>query len=290
MLIEIAVVQGPDAGGAKYTLLGFVEHLGTMRSGHYVAYVQRGMEVLQSPHWQSLLQKHGLAAESALCSQTSSTSAAPGRKQKKVSGAKAAANVSSTGRGETAKPSGAAHGKTATRHTARSDAAATGSAGAGPDDNSTEESSSTLHVNGKADEHQSIPDDWERNGAESTDRSQLGTASGPAGPDSQPPDLVTADTVTADTVTTDLDTASPVTLPNSLATSTNDPAVGQPTPPAKEPDTAQMGSRHEQAAAEDHQIAGQRSWFYISDTQVKAVSEADILKREAYILLYMRTG
>ena len=278
---EIAVVQGPDAGGARYTLLGFVEHLGTMRSGHYVAYVQRGVEVLQSPHWQSLLQKHGLAAESALCTQASSSlSLAPGRKQKRGSGAKAAATASSTDQGETAKPSGAADDKAAARqHTAHSDAAATSSAGAGADDKTTQGSSSTSHLNGKADEQQSIPDDWESNGAKSADESKLGSPPGPAG-DSQPADLVTAG----------LDTASAVTVPDGLATSIDDPAVGQPTPPAKEPDTAQMGSRHEQAAAEDSKLAGQRSWFYISDTQVKAVSEADILKREAYILLYMRTG
>ena len=275
---EIAVVQGPDAGGARYALLGFVEHLGTMRSGHYVAYVQRGMEVLHSQHWQSLLHKHGLAAESALCTQASSSlSPAPGRKQKS---AKAAATASSTDQGETAKPSGAADGKAAARqHTAHSDAAATSSAGAGADNKTTRGSSSTSHLNGKAEEQHSIPDDWESNGAKSTDESKLGSPPGSAS-NSHPADLVTAD----------LDTASAVTLPDSLATSTDDPAVGQPTPPAKEPDTAQMGSRHEQAAAEDNKLAGQRSWFYISDTQVKAVSEADILKREAYILLYMRTG
>lgn len=280
MLIEIAVVQGPDAGGAKYTLLGFVEHLGTMRSGHYVAYVQRGVEVLQSPHWQSLLQKHDLAAESALCSPNSSKPVAPGRKQKKGPGAKAAATAASTDRGGRAKLSGNADGKAAARqHTARSDAAAACGAGAGADDKETQASSSTPYLNGKADEQQSIPDDWESNGAKSTNESKLGSPPGPAG-DSQPSGIVTGD----------LKTASAVTLPDSLATSTDDPAVGQPTPPAKEPDTAQMGSRHEQAAAEDNKLAGQRSWFYISDTQVKAVSETDILKREAYILLYMRTG
>ena len=35
--------RGPDSRGAAYRLAGIVEHSGTMRGGHYVAYVNRRM-------------------------------------------------------------------------------------------------------------------------------------------------------------------------------------------------------------------------------------------------------
>ena len=277
-------MQGPDAGGATYTLLGFVEHLGTMRSGHYVAYVQRGMDVSQSPHLQSLLQKHGLAPASALGSQTSSSvSPAVGKKQKKVS--KAGLAAPSADRGAMSKLSSAADGTAAARQsTAASGAAATNSAGAGSDGEKSQ-ASSTLHMNGKVGEQQSIPDDWDSTGTRSTDNSNLGTPSGPD--DVVQPSVSRQPT---DTSSAEAGTAAAVASVGSLTTSTDGPALGQPTPSAKEPDTAQLRSRHENAATDNKQLAEQRSWFYISDTQVKAVSEADILRREAYILLYMRTG
>uniref|UniRef100_A0A061RH62 Ubiquitin carboxyl-terminal hydrolase 16/45 n=1 Tax=Tetraselmis sp. GSL018 TaxID=582737 RepID=A0A061RH62_9CHLO len=37
--------SGPDRDGARYELVSIVEHIGTMRSGHYVAYVRRTAEV-----------------------------------------------------------------------------------------------------------------------------------------------------------------------------------------------------------------------------------------------------
>lgn len=267
-------MQGHDAGGANYTLLGFVEHLGSMRSGHYVAYVQRGLDVAQSPHLQSLLQKHGLAPESAQSSQASSgVSTAINKKQKKGLAAPSA------DRGGTFKPSGAADGR---QPKAASGAAATHGAGAGLEDEKSN-ASSTVHMNGKAGKQQSVSDDWDSNGGRSADKSDLDSPSGSdvsqLGGGSQPTDTVTAEP----------DTASEVASAETLTTSTDDPAGGQPTPPIKEPDIAQLGSRHVNAAAQDKQLAGQRSWFYISDTQVKTVSEADILRREAYILLYMRT-
>ena len=276
MLIGSVTMQGPDAGGAKYTLLGFVEHLGSMRSGHYVAYVQRGMDISQSPHLQSLLQKHGLAPESALSNQAT----AVGKKQKK--GPNAALAAPSADRGPRSKPSGAADGPAVARQpTAASDAAATNGAGACLDEDKSQDSS-TLHMNGKDDEQQSIPDDWDSNSTRSTGKPNLDAPSGP--------DVVQPGCQPTDTVTAEIGAASAEASAESLTTSTDGSAVEQPTPPAKEPDTAQLGSRHEKAAAEDKELAGQRSWFYISDTQVKTVSEADILRREAYILLYMRTA
>lgn len=277
MLIGSVIVQGPDAGGATYTLLGFVEHLGTMRSGHYVAYVQRGMDVSQSPDMRSLLQKHGLAPQSALSSQTSS-SVSPAVRNKQKKGSKAALAAPRADRGATSKLSGAADSTAAARQSkAASGAAATNGAQAGLDGEKSQ-ASSTLHMNGKVDAQQSIPDDWDSTGTRSTDTSS---------PDVVQPDGGCQPTHTA---SAEADTAFGVASAESLTTSTGGPAVGQPTPPTKEPDTTQLGSRREKAATDDKQLAGQRSWFYISDTQVKTVSEADILRREAYILLYMRTG
>ena len=46
---------------------------------------------------------------------------------------------------------------------------------------------------------------------------------------------------------------------------------------------------HRLRSKDDTQQA-QRVWYYISDTQVKPGTEADVLSREAYILLYMRTA
>ena len=83
-----------DTHNANYTLLGFVEHMGTMRSGHYVAYVQRGLNVSDSPHLLSLLQKHGMAAAPEANSSRSITSPAVGRAKKKGSAAKASSSSS----------------------------------------------------------------------------------------------------------------------------------------------------------------------------------------------------
>ena len=59
-------MQGPDAQGVQYALVGVVEHRGSqLSSGHYAAYVQRG---LQSPL------QHA-AAPPATQSQPSATSA-----------------------------------------------------------------------------------------------------------------------------------------------------------------------------------------------------------------------
>ena len=43
-------VQGPDAAGVRYTLVGVVEHRGSqLSSGHYSAYVQRGLQATARP-------------------------------------------------------------------------------------------------------------------------------------------------------------------------------------------------------------------------------------------------
>ncbi|KAL3160017.1 hypothetical protein ABBQ38_010403 [Trebouxia sp. C0009 RCD-2024] len=284
-------VQGPDARGARYTLLGFVEHLGTMRSGHYVAYVQRGMDDADSLPLQSLLHKHGLAAQPPPgASDSSSVPPAHGKKQKKSAAPKAMAPGSSTDKGAASSSppeEGAAaskHGKPAARdaETCSSDAVATDGIAAGLDDHNAP-SCSAVHMNGQADQQQSVPDDWESDGGKPADKSHI---------DSHipSPEVRQADGggQPTDTSAAASDTASAVGPAASLTPTKEGPVVGQPTPPPKESDTAQVGSRREKAAAEDKTAPGQRSWFYISDTQVKAVSEADILRREAYILLYMR--
>lgn len=287
-------VQGPDAGGARYTLLGFVEHLGTMRSGHYVAYVQRGMNDSHSTHLQSLLRKHGLVPQSPPASQdSSSASPAHGKKQKKRSAAKAAAAAAGSdkaaGSSSTSEAGASEHHMAVARDAATPafDAVATNGVAAEVDGNKAQ-SSSTVHMNGQTDHQQIVPDNWESDNGKSADKSQRdSSAGGPA------VGQVHGDSQPTDTGIAEPDTVSDVGPAATLTLSSEGPVVGQPTPPAKEPDTAQVGSRQEAAAsslAEHQSVPGQRSWFYISDSQVKTVSEADILKREAYILLYMRTG
>ena len=278
-------MQGPDAGGARYTLLGFVEHLGTMRSGHYVAYVQRGMDDAHSRPLQALLQKHGLAAQPPLKTPDSSgVPPARGKKQKKGVATQAAMPASSSDRA--AAPSSVPEQGSATNkhgEAAASDPVATNDVAAGLAGDKAQ-SSSAVHMNGQADQQQSVPDDWESDGSKSANKSQIdasipGSEVRQADDGSQPTDTGTAES----------DAASAVGPAASL-TPLNEGPLGQPTPPAKEPYTGQVGSRQEQAASENISVQGQRSWFYISDTQVKNVSEADILRREAYILLYMRIG
>lgn len=288
---DIMSVQGPDARGARYTLLGFVEHLGTMRSGHYVAYVQRGMGDAHSLPLQSLLHKHGLPAQaSPKTSDSSDVPPANGKKQKKGTGPKATAPGSSTDKGAAScsmpeeDTAASKHGKRAVGNagTCTSDAVATNGVAEGLDDHKAS-SFSAVHTNGQADQQQSVPDDWERGGSKSADKSQID-------PQIPSPEVGQADGggQPTDTSPAASDAASAVGPAASLTPTKEGPVVGQPTTPAKESDTAQFGSRRDKAAAEDKTGLGQRSWFYISDTQVKAVSEADILGREAYILLYMR--
>ena len=279
-------MQGLDARGAKYTLLGFVEHMGTMRSGHYVAYVQRGMQISQSPHVQALLQKHGLADAPPSSSQASSqTAAAPDRKkqQKALSrkaavaagdaNMKAAASlkidkdvVSSSGTGSVALPAieGACGGSTA-------------------------HGLSSVRMNGKSQPQQAVPDDWESSDTRTADEPQADVPFGSAMADRDgspaPPSTKLAAPSTDSAVVDQPASSACKAADSALMTTDSQQAVASS---CKSSQTASAAVEDKQTADDKQTVP--RAWYYVSDTQVKMVSEADILMREAYILIYMRTG
>ena len=70
-------VQGPDAAGARYALVGVVEHQGTtLSNGHYVAFVQRGLSLPACPAVAVVLQQHCPPAEPAPAGSHSNAAAA----------------------------------------------------------------------------------------------------------------------------------------------------------------------------------------------------------------------
>ena len=67
-------VQGPDAAGARYALVGVVEHQGTtLSNGHYVAFVQRGLSLPACSAVAAALQQHCPPAEPALAGSNGSS-------------------------------------------------------------------------------------------------------------------------------------------------------------------------------------------------------------------------
>lgn len=83
LIVPNGAVQGPDAVGARYTLVGVVEHQGmTLSNGHYVAFVQRGLALPACPVVAAALQQHCPPAEPAPAgshgSSQSTTAAAEG--------------------------------------------------------------------------------------------------------------------------------------------------------------------------------------------------------------------
>eukprot|EP00891_Asterochloris_glomerata_P003980 jgi/Astpho2/3980/fgenesh1_pg.00063_%23_38_t len=83
LIVPNGAVQGPDAVGARYALVGVVEHQGmTLSNGHYVAFVQRGLALPACPAVAAALQQHCPPAEPAPAgshgSSQSTTAAAEG--------------------------------------------------------------------------------------------------------------------------------------------------------------------------------------------------------------------
>ena len=190
------MLQG-DNDTAQITLLGFVEHMGTMRSGHYVAYVQRGLSVSDSSHLQSLLNKHGIGAVPMSASSDDSTPAASGKAKGKASAAKA--GVAGKGKPLSSKQ---ANGQIATRTPAKQaePAASNQNPSKTQDsmidpppaaDQSSRHSSSGLtgdallkgndfeHTNGTAQPKQNVPEDWESSADSSSDEADMQTCSIP---------------------------------------------------------------------------------------------------------------
>ncbi|KAA6420994.1 MAG: ubiquitin carboxyl-terminal hydrolase 2-like [Trebouxia sp. A1-2] len=319
---------------AQYTLLGFVEHMGTMRSGHYVAYVQRGLNVSDSPHLQSLLHKHGIGPP-PVTDQPSSSSMLASSKGKKKGAAKASlspkvgaakkeapasSNVTTTAANEAGRVS--ASGKRSSK--ARSDSAGPSSCASAAEDSNDQQNSNNasqptgdatasdsgggfMHTNGHAQPQHSIPHNWESSDSSSADEASQAASSIPAkqanGTHMQTDVAQGASGSTSDTVDPVQQMHENVNGARQQENSSEESArFGEAsTSQAQAQESAQLQAAdpNGRSAAtkkgkictkEDVSQQGKKAWYYISDTQVKPVTEADVLSREAYILLYMRTA
>ena len=303
ILSVYAVLQGAN-GAAQYTLLGFVEHMGTMRSGHYVAYVQRGLSVSDSPRLQSLSHKHGIGAVPISASSDDSPLAVSGKGKAKASAAKAG----TAGKGKSLS-SKQANGQITTRTPAKQaePAASNQIASKAQDskmdpppaaDQFSQHDSSGLtgdalqkgndykHTNGTAQPQQTVPEDWESSADSSSDEADMQTSSipdHPANASEQPEnEQVEQSTEAVEQVSS-----------SDVGTSFHQASAKQH---QKTAHLQRAEGSHKSAAKklsntqEDMKQQENRAWYYISDTQVKPVTEADVMCREAYILLYMRTS
>ena len=313
---------------AHYTLLGFVEHMGTMRSGHYVAYVQRGLSVSDSPHLQSLLHKHGIGSP-PITDQPNSSSALASSKGKRKGAARASLSPKvGAGQKEDASSGNAMtnYGRVSASGKRSSEA---GSGSAGPsssalaaedsnDQQNSNDSSQSIgdatasdnvvgfsHTNGHAQPQHSIPHDWESGDNISANEALQAASSIPAkqanGTHLQTNAALGASVSTSDTVAPAQELHEILNGAGQQGSSSEESARSGEASTSQAQECAQV-----QAAGPDGKSTAtkkgksctiadvsqqeKRAWYYISDTQVKAVTEADVLSREAYILLYMRTA
>ncbi|KAL0036465.1 hypothetical protein WJX77_008836 [Trebouxia sp. C0004] len=311
---------------ARYTLLGFVEHMGTMRSGHYVAYVQRGLNVSDSPHLQSLLHKHGIGSPPNT-DQPDSGSALASSKGKN----KGAAKASLPAKVGTARKEDLASGNATTKaaiaasrvsaSAKRSSEARSASAGpsssalpaedSNDQQNSNDSSQSSgdaiaadsvggfNHTNGHAQPEHTIPQDWESSDNSSANEASQAASSIPAkqanGTPMQTDAALGTPVSTSDTVeaTQKLHEnlrrqgSSSEDSARSDEASTSQPRQMQAAGPMGKSAATKQSKTYTKEGVDQQE---KRAWYYISDTQVKPVTEAVVLSREAYILLYMRTA
>ena len=317
-------MQGSHTHDANYTLLGFVEHMGTMRSGHYVAYVQRGLNVSDSPHLLSLLQKHGMAAAPEANGSQSITSPAVGRAKKKGSAAKASSSSSLRGgsadkdrqftgkqsNGFSVKDTPAMQADPATRPgqkacevaSHRHEAIASDAAAQGNDADNSAEPQPPLRTNRTAESQEGVPNDWESCEGSSSDKSWTETVGKPVNAVQSHLSSSATEEASSSVQSVDHQPEAPQASVAVEQASKSAPDIGsssgqasttqqQSTPNPQKAQAADKDNRdkHRLRSKDDTQQA-KRVWYYISDTQVKPVTEADVLSREAYILLYMRTA
>ena len=296
-----------------------------MRSGHYVAYVQRGLTVSESPHLQSLLHKHGIpsaavsSATDATGSAASAESALAGKSTKKgkaqrasSSGAKSVKKNDVKTNGPAAKRSDATHiskgtsaqessghstqiqSESSKSGSAASSAATDGShaghAGATQDTSkpaSSDADASTQAHNGVEASQHTVPDDWENGDSSATEDSQTPTAAVKTAQQTNGVHkIVPASTSSSgQNATANKYSASSNESPETLESSQNQTESEH----ASLPDSSNAEEKIMNVAGSNG-VEKQCMWYYISDTQVKPVTEADVLSREAYILLYMRTA
>lgn len=251
----LIVVQGPDSGGARYTLLGFVQHMGTMRSGHYEACVQRGLSLADSPAVQALLRKHGIAfPESADAASNNKL----GEKHTKA----AAKTINSAA---PHKVQAKAQPAVSSANTAKGDKQ-------GLAVNDVQPHAAT---NGKA---VAVLEDWE--GSDSS------SASAPGSNQSPPAVASHKGPLPVESSESEVDT-------RPLETEATAAQVSGESANPESPEKDQSG-QDDQPSLEGKTGAGQepedmpRTWYCISDAHVRVIPEADVLSREAYILMYMR--
>jgi len=319
---------------AQYTLLGFVEHMGTMRSGHYVAYVQRGLNVSDSPHLQSLLHKHGIGPPPNTDQPNSSSARASSKGQRKGSAAKASSSPkmgaakkedSASGKHVTTKAANEAGRVSASAKRsskARSSSAGPSSSASAAEDSNDQQNSTHLsqstgdatasdsvggfdHTNGHAQPEHSIPQDWESSDNSSANEASQAASSIPAkqanGTHMQTNAALAASVSTFDAVEAAQELHENLNGAGQQGSSSEESARSGQAGTSQPQESAQLqaaGPIGRSAAMkkgkictkEDVNQQDKRAWYYISDTQVKPVTEADVLSREAYILLYMRTA
>jgi len=304
---------------AQYTLLGFVEHMGTMRSGHYVAYVQRGLNVSDSPHLQSLLHKHGIGSP-PITDQPNSSSALAPSKGKKQGAAKASLSSKVASGNVTTNEAGRVSASAK-----RSSKAGSGSAGPSSSASAAEESNDQhnssdssqrtgdatasdsvggfKHTNGHAQPQHSILQDWESSDNSSANEASQAASDIPAkqadGTNMQTNAAQGALVSTSDTAEPAQQLRENLSGAGQQGSSSEESARSDEASTSQAQESAQLQTARlngksaatkndKNCTKEDVNQQEKRAWYYISDTQVKAVTEADVLSREAYILLYMR--
>ena len=314
--------------------------MGTMRSGHYVAYVQRGLTASDSPQLQSLLHKHSILDAPAATGNSDEPPPALGKGKnsktdlgQKASSAKASkALTNAKGKGRQANAaavkdasvSAACDAATAQQEKCDSAQAEMESsnyaASATPFPRATKSnhgdqpqlankaantesgSISITQTNGTADSHASVPDDWEHSDSSATDEPQPASALGKplqqtnglhvhksAGNldfQSVQSEQSSSAQHQTDSIPTSNDVTNAADKRTSLSNAAGNDAESN-SQQAQHPENSFVRAGVK-ATSDTPSLPDKRAWFYISDTQVKPVTEADVLSREAYILLYMR--
>ena len=233
--------------------------MGTMRSGHYEACVQRGLSLADSPAVKDLLRKHGIAVSEDA---DAASSDKPSNRPLKAAG-KTNKVVSAATRDAQAKAQAAV---------SSSDA---GKEGKAQDVHSTAAVDAQAHAitNGKGN---AVPEDWE--GSDSSSASGFGSNQSPKIGDSHvSPPPAESNESEVDTALSETEaTAAQVSATECFGTTQNE-EDGKP------------GLESKTGAS---QVSNDppRTWYCISDAHVRVISEADVLSREAYILMYMRVA
>ena len=284
------VVQGPDAGGARYTLLGFVQHTGTMRSGHYEACVQRGITLAHCPSILALLHKHGIAFPEESPPESVSSS------KPSTAGTKTPPRASAAAKGAPAVKDQAAKAK-AVKSSNPSDGSSMASKAqkSGHDRHTAKyvpEGSASAEAVRSGTEGQGIdgvPEHWDASIVSSADvpKSKQEASTAAVNDENHVPVDETGDTTT--------DSEGPQE-PSERQREGHSGTLSQiDLHQAGQNPSGSASLQQANVSVPDGKSGLERpseirTWYCISDAQVRVISEADVLSREAYILMYMRVS